>query len=288
MSAALVSDLRAVRHQVFQAHLASDFAVAFDLMLFTMCEIAFQEFGYERKPIDMSITPAQTHNSAEHRAGTVADSILAALKANLRLDWRSLPKPQRFPAMCALTMVEKQALFAYAAAHGVQQQLSTDSDAIPAIEIAGARMKVAVAQNWRPTASNYFGRVKKDMLLQTARETIDDQWAHDHGGGKKADLARSMELAFGSEGRQRVGIPADVAARAAAWLPAGMAFGAASDDAPSTTMPPIANEDGSEPLGGSDTESEGDVVVPAFLMALGAGEDGDEDPIADHLAVAAE
>ncbi len=219
----------------------------------------------------------------------------------------ALPKAESFAALCALTPAEKQALFAFAAAQGAQQQLSTDSDAIPAIELAGARMGVAVQENWRPTAANYFGRVKKDMLLETARETIDAQWAHDHSGGKKADFAKTLELAFGPNGRQRVGIAADAAERTAAWLPVGMAFGAKheapiANDATSTETDPDSmsaelddEEDGSV-LPAFLTS--GDDEVPAFLTAslevedevpetqdfVGAG----YDPMQSHYAIAAE
>ncbi len=297
MSAALVADLQAIRHQVFQAHLASDFEVAFDLMLFSICQSAFSS-GYSRKPIDISITQAQTHNSAAHRAGTVSEKILQALKANLRLEWMTLPVAEQFGAMCALSTPEKQALFAFAAAHGVQQQLSTDSHAIQAIEAAGARMEIAVDQNWRPTAANYFVRVKKDMLLETARETVDHQWAHDHSGGKKADFAKTMELAFSAEGRQRLGIPADAVARTAAWLPAGMAFGGKVDAPLGSAEAPIAPESSEVAASDEEMDDASVVALPAFLM----GDDGDEndvaiaqdfmgdgyDPASDHFAVAAE
>ncbi|MET0259384.1 MAG: ParB N-terminal domain-containing protein [Methylobacterium sp.] len=297
MSAALVGDLRAIRHQVFQAHLASDFEVAFDLTLFSMCQSAVNSIGYVRKPIDLSLTQAMTHPSAAHRADTVSEKILEALKANLRLEWMALPAAERFGAMCALTTTEKQALFAFATAHGVQQQLSTDSDAIPAIEIAGARMNIAVEENWRPTAANYFGRVKKDMLLETARETVDHQWAHDHSGGKKADFARTMELAFGPDGRQRLGIPADAAERTAVWLPAGMAFVGRDESALAGAASPLATETVETGMSAVGLD-ENVVALPAFLMASSADEDevptaqdftGDGyDPASDHFAVAAE
>ncbi|WP_062212924.1 ParB/RepB/Spo0J family partition protein [Aureimonas sp. AU12] len=306
MSGALVADLRAIRHQVFQAHLASDFEVAFDLTLFSMCQAVLGS-GYTRRPIDLSITQALTHPSAAHRTDTVSERILAALKANLRLEWMVLPKAESFAALCALTRAEKQALFAFAAAQGAHQQLSTDSDAIPAIELAGARMGIAVEENWRPTAANYFGRVKKDMLFETACKTIDAQWAHDHSGGKKADFAKTLELAFGPDGRQRVGIAADAAERTAAWLPVGMTFGGKHEN-------PIANEatsaetDLDSMSAESDAEEDGSALpafltggddeVPAFLTAslevedempethdfVGAG----YDPTQAHYAIAAE
>ncbi|MBB4000164.1 ParB/RepB/Spo0J family partition protein [Aureimonas pseudogalii] len=299
MSAALVADLQAIRHQIFQAHLASDFEVAFDLMLFSMCQSAFG-IGYSRKPIDVSITQAQTHTSAAHRTGTVSEKILEALKANLRLEWMTRPVAEQFGALCALSTSEKQALFAFATAHGVQQQLSTDSHAIQAIEAAGARMEIAVDQNWRPTAANYFVRVKKDMLLETARETVDHQWAHDHSGGKKADFAKTMELAFSAEGRQRLGIPVDAAARTATWLPVGMAFGGKVEAPLASAETPLLAPGGSNEGSSGDAAAEANVVaLPAFLMESGDDEDHEDedalffqnegyDPETDHFAVAAE
>ena len=288
LSAALADDLRAIRHQILKAHLAGDFETAFDLNLYSLCTSVLA-VGYRPKPIDLSVTPVTNQSSAAHLTGTVAEKMLEAQKKTLRLDWMQLPKPQDFLALSALKPREKQALFAFATACGLVSQLSVDHGANPVIEEAGRRMDVDVAACWRPTGSSYFGRVKKEMSLDVARELIGDRWADEHGGGKKAVLADAMEAAFSDQARERAGLTPATATKTARWLPAGMGFGeraaaiGATDDAvidaSETKGDQGAAADDAEPIdlnadaigdadeAGETEEPSDPVTLPAFLTA---------------------
>ena len=288
LSAALADDLRAIRHQILKAHLAGDFETAFDLNLYSLCISVFVT-GYWPKPVDLSVTLAMNQSSAAHLTGTVAEKMLEAQKKALRLDWMQLPKPQDFIALSALKPGEKQALFAFATACGLVSQLSVDHGANPVIEEAGRRMTVDVAACWRPTAASYFGRVKKEMSLDVARELIGDRWADEHGGDRKAMLAEAMEAAFCEQARERAGLTPATAAKTARWLPAGMGFGdeaaaiGATDDAvidaSETKGDQGAAADDAEPIdlnadaigdadeAGETEEPSDPVTLPAFLTA---------------------
>ena len=243
-SAALADDLRAIRHQVLQAHLAADFETAFDLMLYSMCCDVFG-IGYRARPIDVSLRPAMTQGSRDHLSGTKAERILKKQQSELELDWMTLPKPDDFAALCALSVAGKQALFAFTAAHGLVQQLGLDHTVDPVVEAAGQRMKVDVAAFWRPTASNYFGRVTKEASLETVRAMIGEPFADRHSGDKKTFLAEVMEGAFSNEGSARAGLSPDIAAKTARWLPAGMAF---ADERDEGGVAPVSLEADQDPL----------------------------------------
>ncbi|WP_322188902.1 hypothetical protein [Fulvimarina sp. 2208YS6-2-32] len=245
-SAALADDLRATRHQVLQAHLAADFETAFDLLLYSMCLDVFG-IGYRARPIDVSLRPAMTQGSRDHLSGTKAERMLKKQKSELKLDWMTLPKPDDFAALCALSADEKQTLFAFASAHGLVQQLGLDHSADPVVEAAGQRMKVDVAAFWRPTASNYFGRMKKDVSLETIRAMIGEPFADRHTGDKKAFLAEVMEGAFSNEGATRAGLSPDIAAKTARWLPTGMAFAIETDGTGLEPVPSQADQDAPSP-----------------------------------------
>ena len=276
LSAALADDLRAIRHQILKAHLAGDFETAFNLNLYSICNSVFAT-GYRPKPIDLAVTSAMNQGSVTHLTRTIAEKMLEAQRKALRLDWMQLPKPEDFVALSALKPREKQALFAFATACGLVPQLSIDHGANPVIEEAGRRMAVDVAACWRPTAASYFGRVKKEMSLDVARELIGDRWADEHGGDRKAVLAEAMEAAFSEQARERAGLTPAIAAMTARWLPAGMGLGdkgAADEDAE------VAATDADESGGSSgDTENEADgafdkvddapeaVALPSFLTA---------------------
>ena len=87
-------------------------------------------------------------------------------------------------------------------------------------------MRIPFADYWRPTAANYWGRVKKAHGLAIGREILGDRWARDHADDKKPVLAAALETAFDT-GKSGACIGLDQAARdsAAAWLPPGMAYG---------------------------------------------------------------
>ncbi|MEC5292954.1 ParB N-terminal domain-containing protein [Aurantimonas sp. C2-6-R+9] len=268
-SAALAEDLSAMRHQILRAHLAGDFETAFDLNLYALCKDVFSS-GYAKKPVDVRVTAALTHGSREYLSGTVAEKMLEAQKSTLRLDWLPLIGVAGFDALCALTTREKQALFAYATAQGLAKQISIQTGADPIVERAGQRMNVDVAACWRPTAANYFGRVKKGMSLDVARELIGDQWAHDHAGDKKALLAEAMELAFSENARERAGLQPETAQKTARWLPAGMAFQIEGGDADVSSLDEVGKPDALDEAAEADELEEGrgkddDDVIPAFL-----------------------
>ncbi|PJR12792.1 ParB/RepB/Spo0J family partition protein [Sinorhizobium meliloti] len=285
ISASLADDLRATRHQILKAHLAADFATAFDVMLYSMCSRVLGENNYQSTPIHVSITHAETYRSRDALKDTVAARMLQATREGLNVEWRSLPSPQDFQAMCALPDSDKQALFAWCVGHGVIQQLGTDSSANPVIEVIGHRMAVDTAACWRPTAENYWGRTKKDHSIKVARDLIGDRWADDKSKDKKPVIASAMEQAFSEDPRAAAGLTPDAAAKTCAWLPDGMAFtGSFTEKAPNHSYDGLEDDEleGGEAVdvdeGDTETESsledadqdidEGD--IPAFLKESAA------------------
>ena len=223
-SQVLVDDLKAHRLQITRAHLAGDFGVAFDLALYSLGVDAFHR-GYRSRPLDLRMIETRPRSSLGDLAGTPADRLLEAQRNALDLDWLSLPPAEGFKALSALPPDAKQRLFAWCVASCLNAQLAVEDRADPVLECAGARLAIPFADYWRPTAANYWGRVKKAHGLAIAREILGDRWARDHDGDKKAPLAAALEKAFDPVASTAC-IGLDHAARdgAAAWLPPGMAY----------------------------------------------------------------
>jgi ParB family chromosome partitioning protein len=127
-------------------------------------------------------------------------------------------------------------------------------------------LAIPFADYWRPTAINYWGRVKKAHGLAIGQQILGDRWARDHANDKKPVLAAALEAAF-DPAQSANCIALDQAARdnAAAWMPPGMPFDA---DAVAACFenPDVAEPDG---LGSEDGEA-GDpdlasADLPAFL-----------------------
>jgi ParB family chromosome partitioning protein len=276
VSLSLAEDPRATRHQILKAHLAVDYATAFDVMLYSMCKRVLRN-GYDTPPVAVALTAAETYRSKEVLSDTVAARMLDTTHESLNLGWIDLTRPSDFEAFSSLSEADKQALFAWCTAYAVSQQLATDSGANPVIEVIGRRMEVDVATCWRPTAETYWSRVKKGHAIAVARELIGDRWADDKAKEKKAVIAADMELAFSEDPKAAAGLTPDTATRTATWLPDGMVFSGdirqASVDGPYTMI----DEDCEEEASGADAFTEADAEgsegepgqdadeIPAFL-----------------------
>ncbi len=225
---ALADDLRATRHQILQAHLAADYATAFDVMLYAMARAVIGRGSY-LSPLDQSLRPAMTHGSSDALKDTVAAHMLDQMKESLNLAWADVEAPEDFAALCALSEVDKQALFAWCTAYGLKQQLGNDSRANPVLEAIGARLSIDVASCWRPGADTYWARVKKDHALEIGKTLIGETWADERSGLRKPELAKAMDQAFSDNPVESAGLTPETAARTARWLPDGMAFAEQSD-----------------------------------------------------------
>jgi ParB family chromosome partitioning protein len=136
-----------------------------------------------------------------------------------------LPPAQGFATLAALPPDAKQRLFAWCIASCLKPQLAIDDRADPLIECAGARLAIPFADYWRPTAANYWGRVKKAHSLGVGSEILGDRWARDHADDKKPVLAAALENAFDpAVSANCIGLDQAVRDSAAAWRPPGMTY----------------------------------------------------------------
>jgi ParB family transcriptional regulator, chromosome partitioning protein len=235
----LVDDLKAHRHQITRAHLAGNFEVAFDLALYALCTDLFRHIGYHSTPLDLRATECAPRSSLNDLSGTPADRLIEAQRSMLdHLNWLELPPADAFAALAALPPEAKQRLFAWCIASTLKPQLAFEDRADPAIESAGYRLAIPFADCWRPTAANYWGRVKKAHGLDIGQQILGDRWARDHADDKKAALAQALHNAFDPALSENcIGLSQAARDNAAAWLPPGMAY--AILPLPISTLTPV-------------------------------------------------
>ena len=226
----LADDLRAVRTALVKAHLAEDFAAAFDLVVFQMVRAVFAR-GYAGSWHALDIAFNET---ADRPTNRMHDEDFAAWSPGeaMLADWSHLPfewmegddDAACFAALRALPRADKEKLFAAAVARTVKGQLAFEHGARPELEATVARLDIDFAKHVRPTAAMLWSRIKKSRILDIARETIGTAWASTRSKYKKADLANAMETAFAA-GPTPVGIGATAHAAALAWsMPGFTAF----------------------------------------------------------------
>ena len=271
ISASLADDLRASRQHILRAHLAADYDVAFDAMLYALCEQALSR-SYGTEALNISVSPFLAQNRETLHADTVAQKMLDALEQDLAVEWMALEKPDDFRAMSALSLPQKQALFSWAVGLAIKPQLLSDNHPTPIIEEIGARLDVDVAACWRPTASTYWGRVNKGHAVSMARKLVGDDFAEERSRERKGDIAAAMERAFAESAAETEGFDAVVASKTAGWLPDGMAFKGADDLVETSSSPSASDVDEAEDDGEtvSDAEDTAPDTLPAFLSETAA------------------
>lgn len=263
LSQVLIDDLKAHRLQITKAHLAQDFETSFDVALYSLC-IGILHLGYRANPLDLRAVQTHEHSSLGDLKETPAAQLLAARCDGLDLAWLSLPPAEGFAQLCALPPEAKQTLFAWCVAQTLQTQLAFEDKADPVIERVGERLDIDFSAYWRPTTENYWGRVKKSHALEVGATVLGARWERDHDKDKKPVLAKALEAAFAGDSTTTLGLDSETAARAGAWIPPGMAYGASRDDPPPADTSNVDEPDRIDSEPGSASAAE---MVPAFLTA---------------------
>ena len=259
-SQSLVDDLKAHRHQITRAHLAGNFEVAFDLALYALCTDVFDRFHHHINPLDLRAVEATLRSSLNDLSGTPADRLIDAQRSALDLGWLKLPPAEGFAALAALPLSAKQQLFAWCTASCLKPQLAVEDRADPVLEAAGSRLAIPFADCWRPTAANYWGRVKKAHGLGIGQEILGPRWARDHAGDKKPVLADALETAFDpAKSDTCIGLGQAPRGNAAIWLPPGMAYAAAEGSPSADLANPDAQAEAGDDIGLAADE------LPPFL-----------------------
>jgi ParB family chromosome partitioning protein len=220
----------------------------------------FDRFRYHTNPLDLRAIEATPRSSLNDLSRTPADRPIEVLRAALDLDWLKLPPAEGFATLVALPPRTKQKLFAWCIASCLKPQLAIEDRADPVLEAAGQRLAIPFADFWRPTAANYWGRVKKAHGLAVAGEIFGERWARDHGGDKKPVLAAALETAFDpAKSEACIGLGQAARDAAAAWLPPGIAYAAAESSPPADLANPDAEAEAGDDIGLAADE------LPPFL-----------------------
>lgn len=276
----LADDLRAIRTALVKAHLAGDFEAAFDLMVFQLVRAVFARgytASYHALDIVFNETADRPHkrvNDEDFAAWSPGEAMLA--------DWSDLPfewmeeddDAACFAALRALPRADKERLFAAAVARTVKGQLAFEHDARPELEATVARLDIDFARHVRPTEGMLWSRLRKDRILDVARQTLGAAWTSVRSKYKKVDLAKAMEEAFATD--RPVCLEQEAHDAALAWtLPGFAAFDAGGTDG--DDLAPAAADGSADAKAGSGDAGVPD--APANGHAVPVGEEMEADPV---------
>lgn len=225
LSATLVDELATQRRQILVAHLASDPSMALDLTIFLMAQDVVFANNYVRDHSTLKASPAQFPIFAFRDEESLASQTIADQRQALDTSWAGHDTmTARFDAFRTLDDDARGAWVAYVIAQTLEPTLNVaDGGRFNGFhDHLGRLLGIEVAQWWRPTAQNFFGRVKKDVMLDALEDIGGPILRGRYKDAKKGDLAATCASLCNGQGI----VEAEIREKASSWLPDVMRFDA--------------------------------------------------------------
>jgi ParB family chromosome partitioning protein len=225
LSATLVDELATQRRQILVAHLASDPALALDLTIFLMAQDVVFANNYVRSHSTLKASPSQFPIFAFRDEGSLASQTIADQRQALDTSWAGHDTMSaRFDAFRALDDEARGNWVAFVIAQTLEPTLNAgDGGRLNGFhDHLGRILDIQVEQWWRPTAANFFGRVKKDVMLDALEDIGGPILRGRYKDAKKGDLATTCAALCNGQGI----VEAEIREKATAWLPDAMRFDA--------------------------------------------------------------
>ena len=218
VSGALRRDLDAYRQQVIQSTIIDHPKVASDLLAFTVCSQFVERLPrWAARPLSVSCEQTRCAEGKGFEETEAAKALLAA-NEKLNAEWcAEKTSAEQYDAFCALPPKSKAAWVAYAVAQSVTAAAAGDTDSATAIAVT--QLDLDVAAQWRPTADNYFKRLKgTEPLVEIGREWFGDVWVQKYRNEKRSVLVSRLDSAVNNPSTRK-SLDAEVVQRIDAWLP---------------------------------------------------------------------
>lgn len=270
LSATLIDELATQRRQILVAHLASDPAVALDLTIFLMAQSIVFANNYVRDHSTLKASVAQFPIFAFRDEGSMASQAIEDQRQHLDTSWAGhTTMSERFDAFRALDEQARGAWVAFAIAQTLEPTLNVaDGGRLNGFhDHLGRILDIQVENWWRPTAENFFGRVKKGVMLEALEDIGGPILRGRYKDAKKGELAATCASLCNGQGI----VEAEIREKATAWLPDAMRFDAVEKPERYLTRSAFLENGEDEDPDQVDDDADGDID---------AGDDG-EDPIVD-------
>lgn len=230
LSRRLVDELAMQRRDVLALHVASDPALALDLLVFGLVDADTHDYHSRAATTIRGGAPAGPIAGFE-TGDAAATAALAEFRGSLDESWREWADVSaRFDRFRALDEDARAAWLGFVVGRSLEASLNVAGErAIPFHDHLGSLIGIDMAAWWRPTAANYFDRVSKQVILGAIGEAGGPELAARFSAAKKGDLAASAERIFAGSFITE----AEVKERALAWIPAAMRFAQPAQSSPS-------------------------------------------------------
>ena len=223
LSATLIDELATQRRQILAVHVASDPAIALDLTIFLMAQNVVFEQAHIPNHSTLKSSAAGFPIFGFRDEGSMASQTIDDQRQKLDTSWAGLPTmTARFDAFRALDDEARGAWVAYSIARTLEPTLNVAEGyrSNGFHDHLGRLLDIQVENWWRPTAENFFGRVKKTVMLDALEEIGGPILRGRYKDAKKGDLAGTCASLCNGQGI----VEAEIREKATAWLPEAMRF----------------------------------------------------------------
>ncbi|WP_267382089.1 MULTISPECIES: ParB/RepB/Spo0J family partition protein [unclassified Sphingomonas] len=223
LSATLIDELATQRRQILAAHIASDPGLALDLTIFLMAQNVVFEQAHIPNHSTLKSSAAAFPIFGFRDEGSMASQTIDDQRQRLDTSWAGLPTmTARFDAFRALDDEARGAWVAYSIARTLEPTLNVAEGyrSNGFHDHLGRLLDIQVEHWWRPTAENFFGRVKKTVMLDALEEIGGPILRGRYKDAKKGDLAATCASLCNGQGI----VEAEIREKATAWLPDAMRF----------------------------------------------------------------
>ena len=223
LSATLIDELATQRRQILVAHIASDPAMALDLTIFLMAQNVVFEASHVPNHSTLKSSGAGFPIFGFRDEGSMASQTIDDQRQRLDTTWAGhLTMTERFDAFRGLDDEARGAWVAFAIARTFEPTLNI-ADGYRSNgfhDHLGRLLDIQVEHWWRPTAENFFDRVKKTVMLDALEEIGGPILRGRYKDAKKGDLASTCASLCNGQGI----VEAEIREKATAWLPEAMRF----------------------------------------------------------------
>ncbi len=253
-SATLIDELATQRRQILVAHVASDPGLALDLTIFLMAQNVVFEQAHIPNHSTLKSSAAGFPIFGFRDEGSMASQTIDDQRQKLDTSWAGLPTmTERFDAFRALDDEARGAWVSYSIARTLEPTLNVAEGyrSNGFHDHLGRLLDIQVENWWRPTAENFFGRVKKTVMLDALEEIGGPILRGRYKDAKKGDLAGTCASLCNGQGI----VEAEIREKATAWLPEAMRFEAQEKAARTPLRSSFADDEtGIDPDEDDDTD----------------------------------
>lgn len=212
-SEALRLDLKAYNRSIAKRAVVQDAALGSDLAMFGLCYQVFEN-GWGLTPFEIEVKSSFIDSSKKDITESKSNTELEERFSNLDRSWVVDGHLNSFKAFRKLSTKVKKDLCAYAAAYSFTGDFYESEPEFMAYVFEES--KIERSDYFRPTANNFFKRLKEPHFTKVATEILGEKWLDENKAKKRPFIAARLEEAVSGNSPNGVELSQEILDK---WMP---------------------------------------------------------------------